>query len=172
MMIETQRLRMRPYAPEDVDWLHRLWTAPAVRRYLLDDEIVARAFVENEVEQTRALFDEQGFGQCIIEWKHNDARIGFCGYRFFFEPPELQLIYGIDPAYWGQGFASEAARAMIRYGFETCGFDTILASADLPNTASFRVMENAGMGFYKQVLINGADTVYYMISRDDFEAGA
>ena len=96
--------------------------------------------------------------------------IGFGGYRFFHEPPELQLIYGLAPAYWGQGLAAEAARAMIRYGFEILRLDEIIASADAPNEASFRVMKKAGMTFQKRLLLDGLDTIYYVISRQDFEA--
>ena len=59
---------------------------------------------------------------------------------------------------------------MIRYGFETLGFDEIIASADAPNEASFRVMEKTGMTFQKRVLIDGLDTIYYAVSRADFQA--
>ena len=59
---------------------------------------------------------------------------------------------------------------MIRYGFETLGFDEIIASADAPNEGSIRVMEKVGMKFQKRVLIDGLDTIYYVISRRDFEA--
>ena len=169
MEIQTARLCLRPYSIDDLDALHRLWIDPDVRRYLLDDEVVARAFVENEIKETRALFEKQGFGQFAIRFKDKDALIGFTGYRFFHDPPELQLLYGIAPAYWSRGLASEAARAMIRFGFEACGFDEIIAAADPPNKASFRVMEKAGMTFQKRMVIDEVDTIYYAIARADFE---
>ena len=169
MEIQTAGLRLRPYTRDDLDALHRLWTDPDVRRYLLDDEIVARAFVANEIEQNLVLFETRGFGQCAIRLKGDEALIGFCGYRFFHDPPELQLMYGIAPAYWGRGLTTEAARAMIRFGFEEQGFDKIIAAADAPNTASLRVMEKAGMMFQKRIDVDGLDTIYYVITREDFE---
>jgi ribosomal-protein-alanine N-acetyltransferase len=57
---------------------------------------------------------------------------------------------------------------MIRYGFQRCDFDRIIASADTPNTASHRVMEKAGMIFERHAAVEGHETVFYAISRDDF----
>ncbi len=168
--IETARLFLRPYVKTDLDDLHRLWTDPDVRRYLFDDKILARQGVAAEIEHSLASFETRGFGQWAVLLKGHDALIGFCGYRFFHEPPELQLLYGLAPAYWGQGLAAEAARAMIRYGFEALSFDEIIASADAPNEASFRVMEKTGMTFQKRVFIDGLDTIYYAVSRADFQA--
>ena len=129
------------------------------------DEIFEMA---EEIERSLASFETQGFGQWAIALKNHDALIGFCGYRAFHDPPELQLIYGLAPAFWGRGFTTEAALAMLHYGFETLGFDEVIASTDVPNRASIRVMEKIGMTFQKQVLIDGLDTIYYTISRADF----
>ncbi len=168
--IETARLLLRPYTRDDLDDVHRLWTDPDVRRYLFDDEIMDRAWVATEIEHNLACFETQGFGQWAMFLKGHEALIGFCDYRSFHDPPEVQLIYGLAPAYWGQGLAPEAARAIIHYGFETLGFDEIIASTDTPNEASIRVMEKIGMTFQKRVLIDGLDTIYYAISPTGFEA--
>ena len=168
--IETARLVLRPYAKTDLDALHRLWTDPDVRRYLFDDEILARQSVAAEIEHSLACFETQGFGQWAMFLKSHDALIGFCGYHSFHDPPEVQLIYGLAPDHWGQGLAAEAARAIIRYSFETLSFDEIIASTDPPNKASIRVMEKVGMNFQKRVLIDGLDMIYYAISRATFEA--
>ena len=71
---------------------------------------------------------------------------------------------------WGQGLAAAAARVLIRYGFEALGFNEIIASTDASNEASIRVMEKAGMTFQKRLLLDGLDTIYYVISRATFEA--
>ena len=163
--IETARLFLQPYTRDNLDALHRLWTDPDVRRYLFDDEIMERAWVAAEIEHNLACFETQGFGQWAMFLKGHDALIGFCGYRSFLDPPEVQLLYGLAPKQWGQGFAPEAARAIIRYGFETLGFDKIIASTDAPNEASLRVMKKVGKTFQKRVLIDGHDTNYYAVSR-------
>ncbi len=170
IQIETARLRLRPYTRNDLDALHRLWTDPDVRRYLFDDKILTREWVAAEIEHSLASFETRGFGQWAALLKGHDVLIGFCCYRFVHEPPELQLLYGLAPAYWGRGLAPEAAHAIIRFGFDERGFDEIIASADAPNEASVRVMEKAGMTFQKHVLLDGLDTIYYAIAREDFEA--
>ncbi|HMB91013.1 MAG TPA: GNAT family N-acetyltransferase [Rhodothermales bacterium] len=169
--IETARLHLRPYTRDDVDVLHRLWTDPDIRRYLLDDEIMPRSWVAEEIEGVLTAFDEHGWGQWAVLPRNENTVIGFCGYRPFHKPPELQLLYGITPAYWGQGLAPEAAHAMMRYGFEHLHFDQIIASTDAPNAASIRVMEKTGMVFAKRITLHGLDTLYYVLNRSDFRAG-
>ena len=169
--IETTRLELRPLTTGDVDDIHRLWIQPDVRKYLWDDEVIPRVRAASVVEESSALFQASGFGVWGMFPRGEETLIGYCGYWFFHDPPQLQLLYGVAPTEWGKGLATEAARALIRYGFEELSFDRIIASADAPNLASLRVMEKAGMSFDKRVFINGLDTVYYTISREEFHAG-
>ncbi len=169
-LIETPRLRLRPYRPADTGALHRLWTNPAVRRYLLDDELVSLAWAEEEVARSAESFADHGYGSFVFVPRGEDEEkiIGFGGFRHFFEPPELQLLYGLHPDYWGRGLATEAARALVRFGFETCGFDRIVAAADVPNTASFGVMERCGLAFVQRVQREGQALLYYTLAREAF----
>jgi ribosomal-protein-alanine N-acetyltransferase len=166
MGIETDRLVLRPLALDDVDDFHRISMLPAVRKYLLDDVTISRDRAKSLVEDSVKLFNERGYGLWFLSLRDNDRNIGFTGYLFFHDPPELQLIYALEPDYWGHGLATEAARAMIRYGFDTLGLDVIKASADAPNAQSLKVLEKAGMRFDKREILHGLDTVFYSISRD------
>lgn len=163
--ITTERLVLSPFAPADAAALHDLWTNADVRRYLFDDEIIPRSFVDDEIAASERLMAEHGYGLWTMRPRTTAEIIGFCGYRYFHEPPQLQLLYGLHPGWWGRGLASEAARAMIRHGFEVNGFSRIIASADGPNVASVRVMERAGMRFWKREIVNGLDTIYYDLTR-------
>jgi ribosomal-protein-alanine N-acetyltransferase len=165
LLIETPRLRLRRFKPGDVDELHRVFADAGVRRFLLDDQIVSREWVADEIAASIARFEAGTAGLFCLLPKADDTLIGFCGFRPFFEPPELQLIYGLLPAYWSKGFATEAARAMLKFGFEQLGFDRITASADAPNAASLRVLEKAGMTLARRETINGLDTVFYVVDR-------
>ena len=135
-----------------------------MRQFLLDDQIVSREWTEAEIVSSMKFFANDRHGLWAVCQKGDPALIGFCGYRFFHDPPELQLLYGIAPKYWSRGLTTEAAKAMIDYGFSTLGFSRIIASADAPNLASFRVMEKAGMRFEKRVTIDDRETIYYTIS--------
>ncbi len=166
LFIDTERLSLRSYAMQDVDPLHRLWTDPAVRKYLWDDQLIARERAAEEVRSAMACFETRGFGQWLV--LERDAPIGFCGLRPFGEPPEVEILYGLAPGRWGRGFATEAARAVLRYGFEDCGFAQLFAGADPPNTASFRVMERLGMKPVRRARSGDSGALYYAVSREAF----
>ena len=168
--IETERLRMKPVRRDGLDDLHALWVSPGVRRYLWDDEIIPREQALSAIEESLSLFEQEGWGLWALERKGESGLAGFCGYWLFHDPPQMELLYGAASQLWGTGLAAEAARAMIRYGFEELAFDRIDASADAPNSASVRVMEKAGMFFDRREITNGADTIYYRILRDDFRS--
>ena len=154
---------MRPFAVRDVDTLHHIFIDPGVRRFLLDDQTVSREWVEEEIAESISRFEADSAGLFCVYLVDHETLIGFCGFRPFLEPPELQLIYGLLPAYWSKGFATEAARAMIRFGFERLGFERIVASVDAPNAASIRVLEKAGLVLDRRETVNGLDTMFYTI---------
>ena len=131
LSIETARLFMRPFEPGDADNLHRVFVDADVRRFLLDDQVVSRDWVEEEIAASIARFETRSAGLFSVSLKNDQTMIGFCGFRPFFEPPQLQLLYGLLPAYWSRGLATEAARAMIEFGFKAVGFDRITASEHL-----------------------------------------
>ena len=166
--IHTPRLTLRPCAAEDVDALHRLWTEPSVRRYLWDDQVISRERAAEVVRDSVACFAHRGFGQWLVLAGEGEPLIGFCGLRPFGEPPQIEILYGLAPEHRGRGLATEAARAVLRYGFEELDFERLFAGADPPNAASFRVMERLGMKPVGAIAGAPADAVYYSISREAF----
>lgn len=169
LQIQTHRLNMRPFIMNDVDVLHRLWTDPQVRKYLWDDLVISREKAAEVVENSMTSFTQRGFGLWAMFPKDKDELIGFCGFRLFDDPPEVEILYGLAPAYWGRGLTTEAAKAMLRCGFEEHGFARIYAGADPPNTASFRVMEKCGLKFAKRMFINNIEVIFYVIPREAFQ---
>jgi len=167
-VIKTARLSLRPLGLDDVEPMLTLWTEPGVRRFLFDDQIISREQAADEINGSIARFETHGCGLWGAALLQETSLIGFCGYRFFHEPPELQALFGFHPDYWSKGLATEAARAMIRFGFERLNLESVIASADGPNAASLRVMEKAGMIFDHRGTVGGLDTVYYRLDRKDF----
>jgi len=166
--IETARLRLRPFTREDVDELHRLFVEPGVRKFLWDDEVIPRERTESVIETSIASFEAEGFGLWAVLLQAEDALIGFCGFWLFHDPPQLELLYGLSEECWNTGLATEMARATLSYGFEQLGFERIEASTDAAHAASVRVMQKAGMTFWKRECTNGLDTVYYAATRKTF----
>jgi ribosomal-protein-alanine N-acetyltransferase len=165
--LETKRLHLRPFAAADVDELHDLFTLPGVRRFLWDDEIIPRERTAGVVERSTASFATKGFGLWAVSSKDSQAIVGFCGFWHFHDPPQLQLLYGLGEEHWHKGIATEMAIAMMRHGFDVLRFDRIESSTDAANEASVRVMERAGLQFWKREITNGLDTIYYAVERRD-----
>jgi ribosomal-protein-alanine N-acetyltransferase len=164
-MLTTDRLVLSPVTKPDAAELHQLWMQPAVRKYLWDDKVAPMSQTQDMIAQSLIAFRENCYGLWVARRKNHEAIIGFTGYWTFFDPPDIQLIYGLASDYWGQGFATEMAQAMVDYGFETYRFAVIRASADPPNVASIAVMKRLGMTFEKQETIDGHDLIFYQIAR-------
>jgi len=167
--LTTERLRLVPCAEEHVDRLQAILIEPGVRRYLLDDAIVSRDWVVDLVASSRRTFEEERCGLwCLMASREGDALVGLAGLRRFPGAREPQLVYALDPAFWGRGLATEASRAVIDYTFEELGFAELLASTDPPNAASVAVMERLGMRFLEAGSASGHRLVFYRIGRADW----
>jgi [ribosomal protein S5]-alanine N-acetyltransferase len=168
LTLSTERLVLRPISLADVDVLHTFWTDPAVRRYLWDNEVIARERVLDIVVNSEVAFSGSGYGLFAIELAAARGRlIGFCGLRRMEEGGEVELLYGILPRYWGEGLVGEAAREVLRHGFSACGLERILGITDTPNQRSVRVLQRLGMVFEERRRHKGLDTVVYSISSED-----
>ena len=171
--LRTARLILRPFRTEHQDDLHALWNDPQVRRYLWDDQPVSRETVLEHIELSIQSFRERGFGHFTISpLEHPTRTIGFTGLRHHAESDEIELYYALLPSYWGQDLATEAAREVLRFGFQEVELSEIVAAADLPNAASFRVMERLGMTFAQEGRPRNNPLKFYSISRETFAAGA
>jgi RimJ/RimL family protein N-acetyltransferase len=164
--IETVRLRLRPVAEGDDAALHELFTQPDVRRYLFDGETISRADAAEVVAKSLALFEEHGCGLWALESREAGALEGVAGYWSLHD--QLELLYALAPGAWGRGLAAEAARALVRFGFEELGFDRVVASTDPPNAASLGVMRRAGLAFDRREVVDGLDTIFYEVARPAF----
>ncbi len=164
--VHTDRLVLIPISQEDTVFLQEHWSDPQVRRYLWDDRIVTSEQVQEIVSASEREFRDIGCGYWIIRHRLHDQPVGFAGLRRFGDGNETELLYGIQPAHQGHGFATEAARAVLKWGFEECDLRRIYAGTDPPNTDSIRVIERLGMTFQGERVIDGVPAVYYFADRD------
>lgn len=139
----SARLAYRRMAPGDVEAAHRHWNEPLVRRFLWDDAPVSLATVQAVQEASTADFARAGYGLWMLR---DDAAgsAGVCGLRAY-DSADVELLYSIDPARWGRGLATEAARAVLLFAFTRLGLARVLGGVDEPNVASRRVLEKVGM---------------------------
>ncbi len=168
--IVTERLVLLPFAEAEADELLRLFRDASVRRYLLDDTMVTAEWMKGEIAASRGRFARSGMGLWSVRTKGQNQIIGFGGFRDFFDPPQLQLLYGLLPAYWGRGLATATAAAICDYAFGDLGLGSVTAAIDVPNTASKRVLERLGMRLEQVTIEDGAETAFYALRREDWEA--
>jgi len=170
--IETDRLLLRRFKPDDLDDLSRIYADADVMRYLSGHSLT-REQTAGWLNYFLAGWENYGFGWWALVLKKSDELIGHCGLQFIHVTPEVEVTYGLDKAYWRRGLASEAARACLRYGFAELKLDRIYGLADPGNIQSHRVMERVGMRYekteyYKDDLYEG-DLIYYAIERDAYQ---
>jgi ribosomal-protein-alanine N-acetyltransferase len=169
--LTTARLDLRPCALGDVAVLTALWREPDVRRYLWDDEIVSDELATEVVQAFLASADQRGYGLWLLLRRSGGELLGFAAMRDIagssqlVGSPQVELIYGLAPAAWGQGLATEAARAVLAYGLETLGHEQIWARTDPPNLASQRVIERLGMHAAENPGIEPSPMLSFVIKR-------
>ena len=165
----TERLRFRPILASDARALHTLFTDADVRRFLFDGLAISTGAVEEILARNDAQFGAARCGLWWLERASDAARVGVAGLWPFHD--QLELLYALDPSTWGNGYATEAAVALVRFAFDELGFDEVVASTDAENTASIAVMRRAGLAFARSETIDGLDTVFFVASRSRAAGG-
>jgi RimJ/RimL family protein N-acetyltransferase len=145
MQLETERLLLRIFQPDDLPEYYRLiYSDPAVMVYLPGGVPRTLERTREVLEGNIRLITERGYTLWAVIHKTTGAFMGHCG-LYPLPTGEVELAYALGLVYWGQGYASEAARVCLDYGLTTCKLPAILALAVPQNLASQRVMEKAGM---------------------------
>jgi RimJ/RimL family protein N-acetyltransferase len=149
--VQTERLLLRPWRPdEDLDPFAAMNAEPEVMRWITPNRPLRRAESAAQLERIVRHWDEHGFGLWAVEPRAEGAGcIGFAGLAIpSFLPdvlPAVEVGWRLAPAWWGRGLATEAARASVRYGFETLGLSAIISIVEPGNERSLRVAEKLGM---------------------------
>ncbi|HZT59774.1 MAG TPA: GNAT family N-acetyltransferase [Pyrinomonadaceae bacterium] len=166
--VETARLRLRMFTPEDLDALAAIAADPEVMRYIGAGKPLVREEVKYNLATIINGFRRRGFGRWAVVRKDSGAFVGYCGLTRGQEEVGVEIAYMLARDEWGKGLATEAARACLRYGFEKLGCDSIAALTRHENMRSRRVMERIGMRYVRDGHYYGFDCVCYAISREEW----
>jgi ribosomal-protein-alanine N-acetyltransferase len=138
--LETARLRIRPFVPEDWEAVHAYMSQPEVHAYLPEWPVTpeqAQAFVRvHPVEGARVH---------ALVLRPDDQVIGHMAFHPWFGSRTFEIGWAVDPAHQGRGYATEAGLGLLAHGFEVLGLHRIVATCQPQNVASVRVMEKLGM---------------------------
>jgi RimJ/RimL family protein N-acetyltransferase len=144
-LLQTARLRLRPFTDTDADSLFALHSNTYVMRYWDSPPWKDRARAELFIAKCQKLADEGTGARVVIERASDGAFVGWSGlvnwnpdYR------SASLGYCLDEAMWGHGYATEAAHALLQWAFDTLDLNRVQSETDTRNVASARVLEKIG----------------------------
>jgi GrpB-like predicted nucleotidyltransferase (UPF0157 family) len=143
-MLETTRLILRPFKESDVEAAHLWFSDPEVFRFytygphpsLEETAACIRKYIDH--------FERYGYGRCIAIERSSGAPIGDAGLRFSEETDAIAIGYKFAKSHWGKGYATEAADAWVKWGFQRLHLERIIAFVHPQNTGSKRVLDKLG----------------------------
>jgi ribosomal-protein-alanine N-acetyltransferase len=145
-VLVTERLLLRRWRPADLEPFAALNADPEVMEYF--PSTLTRAESDALVQRIEAQFDELGYGLWAVEVRETGSFVGFTGLALQTFPahftPAVEVGWRLARPAWGQGYASEAARAALTYGFDA-GLDEVVSITSTTNLRSQRVMQRIGM---------------------------
>jgi RimJ/RimL family protein N-acetyltransferase len=165
--LETERLRIRPFEPErDAPPLHELWGDPEAMQFIPGGAKATVDETRSRLESLRGQAND-GWGFWAMEKRDKGRPLGGVGlFPLNWTGPEIELAYHVVPSAWNQGYASEAATAVLAAAWDD-GLDHVVAVAMPGNGASRRVMEKLGMSLEGPTRYRELDVVRYSIARPE-----
>jgi ribosomal-protein-alanine N-acetyltransferase len=161
--ISTARLRLRQFSRGDLDAYAGIMGDYEVGRWFPKGEGYTREESKKSLDGILDHWVKHGFGIWAITEKDKRFLLGRCGLNLIAETMEVEADFVLAKNYWGHGYATEAARAALAYGFDVLKLDRIIALAKPDNLASQRVTEKIGMRYVKNAEYWGIICAYYEI---------
>jgi len=156
VVMETERLLLRKLTPQDLDALVEIYGDALAMRYF--EKVYTRDEIrERFLNRNLACYSDPGHGMYAVERKQNGEFLGLAGPNLEEVDGEryIEVGYSFKPAAWGNGYATEAAAACMRYAFERLGAQRVVSFIDPGNQPSQRVAERNGLRLEKQILWHG-----------------
>lgn len=154
IILETERLVLRHFTMADAPLIYELNKDADVVRYTGDpikDIPHAEQVLTNTILPQYSLYN---YGRWAVHEKSTGLFIGWCGLKYRPERQEIDLGYRFKKTAWGKGYATEAAVACIKYGFEKLDLKRIVGRAVPENKASLSVLEKCGMQYIGDDLVD------------------
>jgi RimJ/RimL family protein N-acetyltransferase len=173
--IETARLVLRRWREDDVGPMSEINADPEVMRWIgggsavLDEQLT-----RGRIEACERDWETNGFGLFAVEVRATGELAGFTGLsvpNFLPEVlPAVEIGWRLGRPFWGQGIATEAARAALRFGLVDCELEQVLSIAQVGNDASERVMAKLGMRLERETVdpTTGRALRVHVITRSDY----
>lgn len=170
MHITTKRLLIREFHPQDWQAVHSYTSDPKVMKYIPEG-----VFTEKDAKEFVCKNRGKDAEMFPVVLRDEDILIGHIAFHKYFGEHTYEIGWVFNPNYQNKGYASEAAQAILEYGFTEMNLHRIIATCQPENPPSYRVMEKIGMrreGFFKKCIPHGNewwDEYYYAILKEEFK---
>ncbi|WTA39875.1 GNAT family N-acetyltransferase [Streptomyces sp. NBC_00846] len=161
-VIETERLSLRPLQLSDVDAFVDLHADPRVNRFV---GTYTRQQAWDRLAVIERQWAERGHGLCAVELRSSGELIGRSGLQYWEQFDEVELGWTFRAEHWGHGYATEAARACLDWGFATLEEDYFTALIRPGNEPSARVAERLGFSPRRQDTVKSNPVTVYALDR-------
>ncbi|HEY8507733.1 MAG TPA: GNAT family N-acetyltransferase [Steroidobacteraceae bacterium] len=155
MVLETPRLALRKFTPEDAPFILRLLNEPSFLHFIGDRNVRtledARQYLLNG---PIASYEQYGFGLYLTVRKSDGVAVGMCGLLKRDALPEADIGFAFFPEFWSHGYARESASAVMEHARRVHGLTRILAIVSPDNERSIRLLHRLGMRFESTVRLS------------------
>ena len=163
--IETERLLLRAWRPDDFEDFARISADPEVMRYIANGQPATRSQAWRAMAVFVGHWVLRGYGLWAAEERGTGKFVGRIGLWSPEGWPGLEVGWLLDRGYWGRGLATEGARAVLDYAFTTLHADHVISVIHPGNRRSIRVAEKIGERFEREYDFDGNPTLIYGITR-------
>ena len=170
-MLDTRRLRLRMFRQGDAEAYAHMLADPLVARYLSHGQPLSPSEAWRHMAMLLGHWQLFGFGPWAVEERETGKLVGRIGPYFPAGWPGLELIWTIRRQSWGQGYATEGARAALAYVFKEMKRDRVISLIRPQNTASIRVAEKLGQVLQERLEFYGEAALVYGICRETWLQG-
>jgi [ribosomal protein S5]-alanine N-acetyltransferase len=164
-ILETSRLTLRYITSRDAEALMPILGDAEVMQYSIIG-VHSPKQIKQFIEQRLISYMEYGFGLYAVVHKQNQELIGYCGFfiQSIEQQKEVEVGYRLAQKYWGQGLATEAAKAVVEYGQQRFNFQRFVCLIEIENSRSIRVANKLGMTLEKKIIYHGLDVAMYNLN--------
>jgi RimJ/RimL family protein N-acetyltransferase len=166
--LETERLTLRQFRESDLDAYAEMSADPDVMRFIGDRKLMTRSEAWRHMAMALGHWQLRGYGWWAVEERASRTMVGRAG---IWRPegwPGLEAAWTLRRAYWGNGYATEAARASLGFAFSQLQAAHVISLIDPANAASIRVAERVGERPHGTHVIAGIEVLVYRTSAQEF----
>jgi RimJ/RimL family protein N-acetyltransferase len=162
VVIETERLLLRPLVMEDVDDFFALHAQPEVAQFTTSFD---REEARRRLEQVEREWASLGYGAMAVLERADGRYLGRCGLKHWPQFDETEIGWSLRREEWGRGYATEAARAVLEWGFGAFELPYVTAMIAPANERSLRVAQRLDFSPLREDVLLGVPVIVHALSR-------